>query len=161
VKKLKRACFLLLAAFVVVTVIVAAVTARFLANVPFVAVGGPVVLGLGFFGALFWTIARLRELRYLLEIGEARICLLAPNGADIADTASGSLTFRKINYTRRGRYGTAWLRPGFRLRHPGGDHLVGTLLPEPPWEGVGHDPAMPEFELRRPEFAALRTRVSN
>lgn len=67
----------------------------------------------------------------------------------------GTLSFKRVNYTRRGRYGSAWLRPGFHMRQPEGTHLIGTLLPEPSWEGVQHDPAMPEFELRPPEFAAL------
>lgn len=124
---------------------------------PFVLGGGLLVGPLGFMVGLLAIVRRMRELRYLLEIREAGagMRLLAPNGAALADTWSGTLSITKINYTRRGRHGSAWLRPGFHVRHRGGDHLVGTLFPELPWDGVAHDPRMPEFELRPPEFSAL------
>jgi hypothetical protein len=81
--------------------------------------------------------------------------LFTPAGDVAGDTARGDLGLAKVNYTRRGRHGSAWLRPGFHLRHAGGSHLVGTLYPELAWEGVSHDPEIPEFELRPPDFEAL------
>jgi hypothetical protein len=120
------------------------------------------VMGLGFTVGLLLAIKRLWELRFYLDIGDASIRLIALNGECVADTMRGNLTFTKVSYTRRGRHGASWIRPGFAMRHPGGDHLVGTLLPEDVWaegEAKGHDPRMPEFELRRPDFEALRARV--
>ena len=125
---------------------------------PLVIIGMSMLIGVGFIGGLFLVIRTMRDLRYLLEISEAGIRLLRPNGAPVADTASRTLSLVRVTYTRRGRHGAAWTRPGWRMRHSGGDHLVGTLLPEQGWDGVPHDPRTPEFELRPPQFALLDER---
>lgn len=121
-----------------------------------VAVMGGVLLSM--IVALVAMRPRMTKLHFLLELGEAgsaRVRLLAPNGAPVADTANGTLRITRTNYTRRGRHGSAWSRPGFRLHHPHGTCLVGTLLPQLPWDDVGHDPAMPDFELSIPDHEAL------
>jgi hypothetical protein len=126
---------------------------------PLVMGGLFLVMGVGFVVGFLLVIKSLRELRFLLEVSDAGIRLLRPNKVPVADTASRTLSFVRVTYTRRGRHGSAWTRPGWRMLHPGGDHLVGTLLPEPPWEGAPHDPRTPEFELRAPELALLDDRL--
>lgn len=106
---------------------------------------------------------RMSKLHYVLELGDAgsgRLRLLAPNGAPVADTANGTLRVARTNYTRRGRHGSAWSRPGFRLHHPHGTCLVGTLLPQLPWDDVTHDPSMPDFELTIPDHEALAQAIA-
>lgn len=101
------------------------------------------------------VLTRMNELRFLLEIAGPELRLLAPNGERIADTAAGSLLFTRVNYTRRGGHGRTWLRPGWKLRHPGGEHLVGTLMPALAWGDAPHDPRTPEFELPPTSFEQL------
>lgn len=113
------------------------------------------LMSIGFLLGLRHILTKMNELRFLLEIADTELRLLTPNGDRIADTTAGSLLFTRVNYTRRGRYGSAWLRPGWQMRHPGGEHLIGTLMPELAWENAAHDRRIPEFELMPPPFEQL------
>lgn len=110
-----------------------------------------IVIGIGH------ILKKMSKLRFLIEISETELQLLAPSGDRLASTSSGTLLFMRVNYTRPAysRRGSARLRPGWLMRHPGGEHLVGTLFPELPWEGLAHDPRLPEFELLQPQFKLL------
>ncbi|MDQ3032949.1 MAG: hypothetical protein M3Y87_11065 [Myxococcota bacterium] len=125
-----------------------------------IAAGGGIALGLAV--GIVWILTRARSLRYRLELFDARARIVSPEGSTCGDTSDGSLEITRINYTlpRPASAGGPSVRPGFQLRHLSGDHLVGTLFPDSAWETAGHDARLPEFELRRDDFAALRAHVA-
>lgn len=120
------------------------------------------VIFVGLIGGLLAMRPRMKKLHYLLELSDAGspdMRLVSPSGAVLATTANASLRVERVNYTRAGRHGRGWLRPGYRLAYPGGTHLVGTLFPQLPWDGVPHDPSRPDFELSIPDHEAIASRL--
>lgn len=102
----------------------------------------------------------MEKLHYILELADGRdMRLLSGNGAPIATrrlapSASNASTIRVWDGTAR-----AGSVPGYRLFHPGGTHLVGTLYPQLSWDGVAHDPSRPDFELTIPDHEAIASRL--